>query len=105
MSSSFKEAVNKAIRMQLEGIKKSDGVKELRKCLNNWWYAQSAWDFAKFIREGCEGNPKHIHVRSKFLISYTKSNEQGNRNVKVDGNKVRIREPFLRKWLEFRHDF
>lgn len=104
----FKEAVNKAIRMQLEGIKKSDGVKELRKSLNNWWYAQSAWDFAKMLIEGCKsngGNPKHIHVRSKFLISYAKSNEQGNRNVKVDGNKVRIREPFSRKWLEFRHDF
>ena len=104
----FKETVNKAIRMQLDGIKKSEGVKELRKYLNNWWYAVSAWDYAKMMREGCkinEGNPRHIHIKSKFLISYAKSNEQGNRNVKIDDKTVRVRDPFSREWLEFGHDF
>jgi len=94
--------------MQLEGVDISTGVKELRKLVNNWWYAISAWDYANMLREGCEinkGNPRHIHVKSKFLISYAKSNEQGNRNIKVDDKIVRIRDPFSRKWLEFRHDF
>ena len=100
-----KEAVNKAIRLQLDGVKKSEGVKELRKILNNWWYAASAWDFAMMLKEGCKGNPRYIHVKSKFLISYAKSNEQGNRNVKIDDKSVRIRDPFSKSWLEFRHDF
>ncbi len=104
----FKKAVNKAIRMRLDGVKKSEGVKKLRKILSNWWYAVSAWDFAKMLKEGCEineSNPRHIHVKSKFLISYAKSNEQGNRNVKIDDNTVKIRDPFSKKWLKFRHDF
>lgn len=101
----FKEAVNKAIRMRLDCVKKSEGVKELRKILNNWWYAVSAWNFAKMLKEGCKGNSKHIHVKSKFLISYAKSNEQGNRNVKIDDNTVKIRDPFSKSWLKFRHDF
>jgi len=104
----FKEAVNRAIRMQLDGVKKSEGVKELRKILNNWWYAVSAWNFAKMLKEGCEineSNPRHIHVKSKFLISYAKSNERGNRNVKIDDETVKIRDSFSKSWLEFRHDF
>jgi len=104
----FKEAVNKAIRIQLEGMKKSDGIKELRKVLNNWWYGNSAWDYAKMLIRGCESNnsnPRHIHIKSKFLISYAKSDEQGNRNVKIDENTVRIRDTFSKRWLKFRHDF
>ena len=101
----FKEAVNRAIRMQLDGVKKSEGVKELRKSLNNWWYAVSAWDYAKMLKEGCKENPRHIHVMSKFLISYAKSNEQGNRNVKIDDETVKIRDSFSKRWLNFRLDF
>ncbi len=101
----FNEAVNKAIRLQLDSVKKSEGVKELRKILNNWWYAVSAWDYAKMLKEGCKGNPRYIHVKSKFLISYAKSNEQGNRNIKVDDETVKIRESFSKRWLDFRHDF
>ncbi|WP_456327145.1 IS200/IS605 family accessory protein TnpB-related protein [Archaeoglobus sp.] len=101
----FKEAVNKAIRMQLDGVKKSEGVKELRKVLNNWWYAVSAWDYAKMLKEGCKENPRHIHVKSKYLISYAKSNEQGNRNVKIDDEIVKIRDSFSKSWLNFRLDF
>jgi len=47
----FRESVNKAIRMQLEGIKI---VKELRKFLDNYWYAQSACDYAKMLVKGSD---------------------------------------------------
>ena len=104
----FGEAVNVAIRLQLNGINKSNGCKILREILNNWWYSDSAWNYAKMLVGGCKsngGNPKHVHVKSKFLISYAKSNEQGNRNVKVDDETVKIRDSFSRSWLSFRHDF
>jgi len=77
----FKEAVNKAIRLHSDDINKSEGRKILCKYLNNWWYADSAWNYARMLVKGCKSNPRHIHVRSKFLISYAKSNEQGNRNA------------------------
>lgn len=35
------------------------------------------------------GNPKHIHLKSKFLISKPKENENGNRNVRMEGVKVK----------------
>jgi IS605 OrfB family transposase len=104
----FKKAVNIAVRLQLDGVSKSEGRKILRELLNNWWYAYSAWNYAKMLVEGCKsngGNPKYIHVKSKFLISYAKSNEQGNRNIKIDDETVRVRDSFSKKWLEFKHDF
>ncbi|WP_456328189.1 IS200/IS605 family accessory protein TnpB-related protein [Archaeoglobus sp.] len=104
----FREAVNVAIRLQLEDINKSEGRKILCRYLNNWWYADSAWNYAKMVIEGCKvngSNPKHIHIKSKFLISYAKSNECGNRNVRIDDREVRIRDSFSREWLSFRHDF
>ena len=104
----FREAVNVAVRLQLRGMDRSTGVKELRKILNNWWYADSAWNYARMLVEGCKSrgsNPKHIRVKSKFLISYAKSNERGNRNVRVDDHEVKIRDPFSKEWLSFRHDF
>jgi len=56
--------------------------------------------------KGCnDSNPGHVHVKSKFLISYAESNERGNRNVRVDDHEVRIRDPSSRELLKFRHDF
>ncbi len=104
----FREAVNVAVRLQSKDMDRSSGVKELRKILNNWWYADSAWNYAKMLVGGCKNNgsnPKHIHVKSKFLVSYAKSNERGNRNVRIDNHEVKIRDPFSREWLSFRHDF
>jgi predicted transposase len=101
----FKKAVNVAIRLQLDGVNKSEGRKILCKYLNNWWYADSAWNYARMLVEGCKSNPRHVHVKSKFLISYAKSNERGNRNIRINDHEVRIRDSFSRSWLSFRHDF
>lgn len=56
-------------------------------------YSDSAWDYAKMLlKEAMQngGNPRHIHLNSKFLISKPKENEKGNRNVKIEGVNVRI---------------
>ncbi|WP_246112274.1 transposase [Thermococcus aciditolerans] len=104
LTEKFKKAVELAIRLQLRGIKKSEGVKEVsRLVLNNWWYSDSAWDYAKMLLKGARqngGNPRHIHPKSKFLISKPKENEKGNRNVKIEGLKVRIRSNG--EWLNFK---
>lgn len=103
LAEKFKKAVEFAIKLQLKGVKKSEGVKEIsRLILNNWWYSDSAWDYAKLLLRGAKqngGNPKHIHLKSKFLISKPKQNEKGNRNVKIDETRVRIRSN--NEWLEF----
>ncbi|WP_245610472.1 hypothetical protein [Thermococcus celericrescens] len=53
LTEKFKKAVELAIRLQLRGIKKSEGVKEVsRLVLNNWWYSDSAWDYAKTLLKG-----------------------------------------------------
>lgn len=100
----FRKSVEVAIRLQLKGIKKSNGVKEIsRLILNNWWYSDSAWDYAKMLLMGARhngGNPKHIHLKSKFLISKPKENEKGNRNVRIDNLKVKIRSNG--EWLNFK---
>ncbi|NJE09003.1 transposase [Thermococcus sp. M39] len=100
----FKRGVELSTRLQLKGVKKSKGVKEIsRLILNNWWYSDSAWDYAKMLVNGVKhngGNPKHIHLKSKFLISKPKENEDGNRNVKIEGSKVRIRSNG--EWLNFK---
>ncbi|WP_223211933.1 transposase [Thermococcus henrietii] len=104
LTEKFKRAVELAIRLQLKGVKKSEGVKEVsRLVLNNWWYSDSAWDYAKMLLKGAEqngGNPRHIHLKSKFLISKPKENEKGNRNVKIEGLNVRIRSNG--EWLNFK---
>lgn len=104
LTEKFKRAVELSIRLQLKGVKKSEGVKEVsRLILNNWWYSDSAWDYAKMLRKGAErsgGNPKHIHLKSKFLISKPKENENGNRNVRINGLKVKIRSNG--EWLNFK---
>ena len=46
-----------------------------------------------------------MEMTIKFLISYAKSNEQGNKNIKIDDETVRIKDLFSKKWLEFKHDF
>jgi len=96
----FREAVNVAVKLQSKGMDRSSGVKELRKILNNWWYADSAWNYARMLVKGCKNNgsnPKHVHVKSKFLVSYAKSNERGNRNVRIDNHEVKIRDTFSRE--------
>ncbi|WP_240703235.1 transposase [Thermococcus indicus] len=104
LTEKFKRAVELAIRLQLRGIKKSEGVREVsRLILNNWWYSDSAWDYAKMLLKGAKqngGNPRHIHLKSKFLISKPKENEKGNRNVRIEGLKVRIRSNG--EWLNFK---
>jgi len=104
LTEKFKKAVELAIRLQLRGIKKSKGVKKVsRLILNNWWYSDSAWDYAKMLLNGAKqngGNPRHIHLKSKFLISKPKENEKGNRNVKIEGLNVRIRSNG--EWLNFK---
>ena len=103
----FKKAVEVGIRLQINKVKKSDGIKVLsREFINNWWYSQSAWDYAKLLFKGAKannGNPKHIHLKSKFVISYPKSNEGGNRNIKLSENSVKIR--FGKEWLLFECKF
>lgn len=104
LTEKFKRAVELAIRLQLKGIRKSEGVKEVsRLVLNNWWYSDSAWDYAKMLLKGAKqngGNPLHIHLKSKFLISKPKENEKGNRNVRIEGLNVRIRSNG--EWLNFK---
>ncbi|MFA4700868.1 transposase [Pyrococcus kukulkanii] len=104
LAEKFKRAVELAIRLQLKGVEKGEGVKEVsRLVLNNWWYSDSAWDYAKMLLRGAEqngGNPRHIHLKSKFLISKPKENEKGNRNVRIEWPNVRIRSNG--EWLEFR---
>lgn len=104
LTEKFKRAVELAIRLQLRGVRKAEGVKEVsRLVLNNWWYSDSAWDYAKMLRRGAEqngGNPRHIHLKSKFLISKPKENEKGNRNVRIGGLTVKIRSNG--EWLNFK---
>ena len=40
--------------------------------------------------------------KSRFLISRPKADESGNRNVRLDGDVVRIRDPFGKRWLCFK---
>jgi len=104
LTEKFRKAVELAIRLQLKGFTKAEGVKEVsRLVLDNWWYSDSAWDYAKMLRKGAEqngGNPRHIHLKSKFLISKPKENEKGNRNVRIDGLSVKIRSNG--EWLNFK---
>ena len=104
LTEKFRKAVELAIRLQLKEVKKSEGVKEVsRLVLNNWWYSDSAWDYAKMLLKGAKqngGSPGHIHLKSKFLISKPKENENGNRNVKIEGVNVRIRSNG--EWLDFK---
>lgn len=104
LTEKFKRAVELAIRLHLKGVTKAEGVKEVsRRVLNNWWYSDSAWDYAKMLRKGAEqngGNPRHIHLKSKFLISKPKENEKGNRNVRIKGLSVKIRSNG--EWLNFK---
>ena len=104
LTEKFKKAVELAIRLQLKSIRKIEGVKEVsRLVLNNWWYSDSAWDYAKMLLKGARqngGNPRHIQLKSKFLISKPKENENGNRNVRIEGLSVRIRSNG--EWLKFK---
>ncbi|WP_231963856.1 hypothetical protein [Thermococcus chitonophagus] len=103
LTEKFKRAVELAIRLQLKGVKKSEGVKEVsRLVLNNWWYSDGAWDYARMLLNGARqngGDPGRIHLKSKFIISKLQENRGGNRNIRIEGLNVRIRSNG--EWLEF----
>ena len=49
----FKKAVEVGIRLQINKVKKSGGIKVLsREFLNNWWYSQSAWIMLNYYLKG-----------------------------------------------------
>ncbi|MBC8522202.1 MAG: IS200/IS605 family element transposase accessory protein TnpB [Methanomicrobia archaeon] len=84
----FKEAVEKAHHLIKKGLSKGEIVKSLYWTIPNTHYCEAAYAKAKLYSE-----QNHLKLKNPLLFSTGKGagREEGNRNIKIKGNEVKIK--------------
>jgi len=84
----FKEAVEKAHHLIKKGLSKGEIVKSLYWTIPNAHYCEAAYAKAKLYSE-----QNHLALKNPLLFSIGKGavREKGNRNIQIDGERIRIK--------------
>jgi IS605 OrfB family transposase len=98
----FRDAVEKAHHLIKKGIEKKEIVKQLYWTIPNTHYAEAAYTKALLFTL-----QEHLKLKKPLLFSIGKGamREDGNRNIKVQGEQVKIKYPSAdgkHKWIEGR---
>jgi len=96
----FKEAVEKAHHLIKEGISEGEIYKRLYYTIPNSHYCQAAYRKARLYEPQC-----HLSLKKPLLFSHGKGagREGGNRNIKIEGERIRIKIPHANgkhEWIE-----
>ena len=96
----FREAVEKAHHMK----KKGAAEKEIRKALY-WTIPNAHYCDSAYKRALLYANQEHLKLRKPLLFSVGKGakRENGNRNIQIDGERIRIKIPRAdgkHEWIE-----
>ncbi len=96
----FKEAVEKAHHLFKKGIPKKEINKSLQWTIPNSHYSDAAY------RKACLYEPQnHLSLKNPLLFSHGKGagRENGNRNIQIEGEKIKIKIPHAdgkHEWIE-----
>ncbi len=96
----FKEAVEKAHHLIKKGIPKKEIIKSLQWTIPNSHYSEAAY------RKACLYEPQnHLSLKNPLLFSHGKGagRENGNRNIQIEGEKIKIKIPHAdgkHEWIE-----
>jgi len=96
----FKEAVEKAHHLIKEELSRRKIVKTLYWTIPNAHYCESAYTKAKLYSELC-----HLSLKKPLLFSLGRGagREGGNRNIRIEGERIRIKIPHANgkhEWIE-----
>ena len=96
----FKEAVEKAHHLIKEELSRRKIVKTLYWTIPNAHYCESAYTKAKLYSELC-----HLSLKKPLLFSLGRGagREGGNRNMRIEGERIRIKIPHANgkhEWIE-----
>ena len=96
----FKEAVEKAHHLIKEELSRRKIVKTLYWTISNAHYCESAYTKAKLYSELC-----HLSLKKPLLFSLGRGagREGGNRNMRIEGERIRIKIPHANgkhEWIE-----
>ena len=96
----FKEAVEKAHHLIKKGISEGEIVKSLYYTIPNARYCGSAYRKARLYEPQC-----HLSLKKPLLFSHGSGagREGGNRNIKIEGERIRIKIPHANgnhEWIE-----
>jgi len=96
----FKEAVEKAHHLIKEGISEGEIYKHLYYTIPNSHYCQAAYRKARLYEPQC-----HLSLKKPLLFSHGKGagREGGNRNIKIEGERIGIKIPHANgkhEWIE-----
>jgi len=98
----FREAVEKAHHMRKKGVAEKEIKKSLYWTIPNTHYCESAYKKALLY-----ANQEHLKLKHPLLFSIGKGakRENGNRNIQIDGDRIRIKIPHAdgkHEWIEGR---
>ena len=96
----FKEAVEKAHHLIKKGASESEIEKSLYYTIPNAHYCGAAYRKARLYEPQC-----HLSLKKPLLFSHGKGagREGGNRNIKIEGERIRIKIPHANskhEWIE-----
>jgi len=96
----FKEAVEKAHHLIKEGMPEGEIYKRLYYTIPNSHYCQAAYRKARLYEPQC-----HLSLKKPLLFSHGKGagREDGNRNIKIESERIRIKIPHANgkhEWIE-----
>lgn len=96
----FREAVEKAHHLRKKGVTEEEIKKSLYWTIPNAHYCESAYKKALLY-----ANQEHLRLKHPLLFSIGKGakRENGNRNIQIDGERIRVKIPHVdgkHEWIE-----